>query len=77
MPIPKEIYEETLLNFFAPIRPFLDDPKVSEVMINGPNLIFIERIDNMGRDCVVAQERLVTVVKLPERLVGPLPVDSE
>lgn len=43
MPIPKEIYEETLLNFFAPIRPFLDDPKVSEVMINGPNLIFIER----------------------------------
>lgn len=43
MPIPKEVYEETLLNFFAPIRPFLDDPKVSEVMINGPNQIFIER----------------------------------
>ncbi|MDP3276828.1 MAG: CpaF family protein [Deltaproteobacteria bacterium] len=43
MPIPKEVYEETLLGFFAPIRPFLDDPKVSEVMINGPNQIFVER----------------------------------
>ncbi|MBL8600836.1 MAG: CpaF family protein [Myxococcales bacterium] len=41
--IPKEVYEETLLSFLAPIRPFLDDPKVSEVMINGPNQIFIEK----------------------------------
>ena len=35
--IPKEVFEETLLQFFQPIRPFLDDPTVSEVMINGPN----------------------------------------
>lgn len=41
--IPKEVYEETLLSFLAPIRPFLDDPKVSEIMINGPNQIFIEK----------------------------------
>lgn len=41
--IPKEVYEETLLHFFAPIRPFLEDPKVSEIMINGPNQIYIER----------------------------------
>jgi pilus assembly protein CpaF len=41
--IPKEVYEQTILNFFAPIRPFLDDPSVSEVMINGPDQIFIER----------------------------------
>lgn len=41
--IPKEVYEETLLSFLAPIRPFLDDPKVSEVMINGPDQIFIEK----------------------------------
>jgi pilus assembly protein CpaF len=41
--IPKEVYEETLLQFFAPIRPFLEDPRVSEIMINGPNQIYIER----------------------------------
>jgi pilus assembly protein CpaF len=41
--IPKEVFEETLLQFFAPIKPFLDDPTVSEVMINGPKQIFVER----------------------------------
>src|SRR5215475_12846182 len=41
--IPREVFAETLLQFFAPIRPFLDDPSVSEVMINGPEQIFIER----------------------------------
>jgi pilus assembly protein CpaF len=41
--IPREIFEETLLNFFAPVRPYLDDPTVSEIMINGPEVIYIER----------------------------------
>ena len=41
--IPREVFAETLLQFFAPIRPFLDDPTVSEVMINGPSQIYVER----------------------------------
>jgi pilus assembly protein CpaF len=41
--IDMEVYEETLRQFFAPIVPFLDDPSVSEVMINGPSQIYIER----------------------------------
>lgn len=41
--IPKDVFEQTLLNFLAPIRPFLDDPSVSEVMINGPDKIYVER----------------------------------
>ncbi len=41
--IPKEIFEETLLQFLAPIRPFLDDPTVSDIMINGPNQIYVEK----------------------------------
>ncbi len=41
--IPKEVYDQTILQFFEPIRPFLDDPAVSEVMINGPDQIYIER----------------------------------
>jgi pilus assembly protein CpaF len=41
--IPREVFEESILSFFAPVRPFLDDPSVSEIMINGPFEIFIER----------------------------------
>ncbi len=41
--IPKNVYEESIRGFLAPIIPFLDDPSVSEVMINGPSEIFIER----------------------------------
>jgi pilus assembly protein CpaF len=41
--IPREVFEETLLHFFEPIRPFLDDPTVSDIMINGPSQIFVER----------------------------------
>jgi len=38
-----EVYTETLLGFLEPVRPFLDDPSVSEIMINGPSTVFIER----------------------------------
>ena len=41
--IPKEVFEETLLQFFQPIRPFLEDPAVSDIMINGPNQIYVEK----------------------------------
>ena len=41
--IPKRVFEETVLQFFEPVRPFLDDASVSEVMINGPKQIYIER----------------------------------
>jgi len=41
--IPKEMFEQSVLQFFAPIAPFLADPTVSEVMINGPDQIYIER----------------------------------
>lgn len=43
MTIPNEVFEQTLLKFLDPVRPFLDDPTVSEVMINGPDRIFVER----------------------------------
>jgi pilus assembly protein CpaF len=41
--IPKEVFEETLLQFLEPIRPFLEDPGVSDIMINGPNQIYVEK----------------------------------
>jgi pilus assembly protein CpaF len=41
--IPREVFAETLLQFFAPIRPYLEDPVVADIMINGPNQIYVER----------------------------------
>ena len=49
MTIPKEVFEQTLMGFLDPIRPFLDDPTVSEVMINGPFQIWIERRGRIER----------------------------
>ena len=43
MTIPREVFEQTILKFFDPIRPYLEDAGVSEVMINGPKEIFIEK----------------------------------
>ncbi len=41
--IPDAVFQQTLLGFLAPVARFLDDESVSEVMINGPDEIFIER----------------------------------
>lgn len=41
--LPRQLFEQTLLQFFEPIAPFLEDASVSEVMINGPDQIYIER----------------------------------
>ena len=41
--IPTQVFEQTILEFFEPIVPFLEDASVSEVMINGPSQIYIER----------------------------------
>jgi pilus assembly protein CpaF len=55
--IPKEVFEETLLQFLDPIRPFLDDPTVSEIMINGPSQVFIERAGRLELTDVKFQSR--------------------
>jgi len=41
--IPETVFAATLLDFFRPVRRYLDDPTVTEVMINGPGKIYIER----------------------------------
>lgn len=43
IPIPKTVFEESIRGLLAPIATLLDDGKVSEVMINGPKTIYVER----------------------------------
>lgn len=39
----KKIFEATIRNFLQPINDFIDDESISEIMINGPSTIFIEK----------------------------------
>lgn len=43
------IYQQTLGYLLSPIEEFLQDPAVSEVMINGPGEIFIEKAGKLQR----------------------------
>lgn len=38
-----DIFEQSLLQFFGPVRALLEDPEVSDLLINGPNEIYVER----------------------------------
>lgn len=40
--IPQKVFEQSILRYFEPIRPFLADDSVSEIMINGKDEIWIE-----------------------------------
>ena len=40
---PRDIYAQTTRYFLTPVIPLLDDPTVSEVLINGPKNIYYER----------------------------------
>src|SRR5262245_4648252 len=41
--IPATVFEDTLATFLAPVQPLLDDPTVSEILINGHDRVYFER----------------------------------
>jgi pilus assembly protein CpaF len=45
----KDIYLQSTRHFLGPILPLLDDPSVSEILINGPDTIFFERAGRLIR----------------------------
>jgi pilus assembly protein CpaF len=76
--IPDEIYQQTLLAYLAPVRPYLDDPTVSEVMINGPERIYVERKGRIEKVPVrfASREALMSALRNLSQFVGK-PVDDE
>ena len=38
----ESVFEVAIQNFLGPVLPFLKDPAITEVLINGPNTIFVE-----------------------------------
>jgi pilus assembly protein CpaF len=41
--IPRRVHEEILRKHLAPLVPLLDDPTVTEVLVNGPEVVWVER----------------------------------
>jgi pilus assembly protein CpaF len=44
-----DIFRETTRHFLGPVVPLLDDPTVSEVLINGPETIYFERAGRLHK----------------------------
>lgn len=76
MALPDQVFRQTLATFLEPIAELLADPSVSEIMINGPNEVYIER---KGRLSLVShrfpdEDRLMAAVKNIAQFVGR-PID--
>jgi pilus assembly protein CpaF len=75
--VAREVYEVTLLQFFAPVRPYLDDPAVRAIMINGPDQIYVERRGFLEHvpAAFASREALLAAVKNLSQYVGK-PLDE-
>jgi pilus assembly protein CpaF len=45
----KDIYAETVRHFLGPVLPLLDDPSVTEILINGHKTVYFERDGKLHR----------------------------
>lgn len=65
----KQVYNDLL--GFGPIQPLLDDPDVSEIMVNGPKKIFIEKKGQLSKSSVVFDDE-DHVLRIIDRIILPL-----
>lgn len=72
MSAPIDLYRETLAHLLGPVQPFLADPSVTEVMINGPDEIYIERAGRLERTdaCFTDDDSLRAALRNIAQFVG-------
>jgi pilus assembly protein CpaF len=67
--VAREVCDEAL--GLGPLEAFLADEEITEIMVNGPNQIYVERRGKLERtDCVFMDES--SVVAIIERIVSPI-----
>jgi len=71
--IRKQVFHEILdeMTGFGPIQPLLDDPDVSEVMVNGPKKVFVEKSGKLTKSGITFDDD-DHVVRIIDRIILPL-----
>src|SRR5437763_14981591 len=65
------MFSESLRAFLKPVVPFLDDPDVSEILINGPREIWVERRGKLYRtEVTFTEEGLLAAARSMAQYVG-------
>jgi pilus assembly protein CpaF len=65
------MFSDSLRAFLKPVVPFLDDPEVSEVLINGPREVWVERRGKLyPTDAVFTEEGLLAAARNMAQYVG-------
>ncbi len=69
----RTIFQDVLNDMmgYGPIQPLLDDPDVSEVMVNGPKKVYIEKKGQLIRSNVAFDDE-EHVMRIIERIILPL-----
>jgi len=71
--IRKQVFTDIIdeLTGFGPIQPLLDDPDISEVMVNGPKKVFIEKNGKLTKSAVTFDDD-DHVLRIIDRIILPL-----
>jgi pilus assembly protein CpaF len=71
--IRKQLLQEVLdeITGYGPIQPLLDDPDITEIMVNGPKKIYIEKKGRLERTKVVFEDN-DHILRIIDRIVSPL-----
>ncbi|HEY5270227.1 MAG TPA: ATPase, T2SS/T4P/T4SS family [Anaerolineales bacterium] len=56
---------------YGPLQSLLDDPDITEIMVNGPKKVYIEKNGHLERTNVVFEDNL-HILKIIDRIVSPL-----
>jgi len=71
--VQQQVFDDVLneMTGYGPIQPFLDDPDVSEVMVNGPKKVYIEMKGKLKKTGITFDDN-EHVIRLIERIILPL-----
>lgn len=69
----EKLFQDVLdeLSGFGPIQPLLDDPEITEVMVNGPKHVYIERAGKVIKTDITFEDN-EHVLRVIDRIVSPL-----
>jgi pilus assembly protein CpaF len=72
-PVRKRFLRDVLdeITGYGPLQPLLDDPDITEIMVNGPQKIYIEKKGRLERTNVIFEDN-DHILKLIDRIVLPL-----